>query len=415
MLTRNFSQTPKKNLQRKSVSFGENENEHKTTDSKPATGSILKSNLKPQPTNNKSLDDFLDDFSDKDDPLDGLLSSESEAKPVPPASGCYGTKKNNQSENSDEDSLLDFGGPKNPPKQVQPEKSVEPTPSKTNISNQDFGATGLSFSDEDSLLDFGGPKNPPKKMQPPKKSESKPNEPAKSESKRVTISDKNLKDDGISGAAGLGLGFTDDESDLTLTDQPVKEKPKRAVSPVQEENNDDWLNDLLGKPPPVVHKTETKPDRNTKLIQESLDFSGKSIDFSDDDTEQFLIQKKKEKVSAKKEEPIINEVIKEESVPENIQRPIRKEKTPPFEIPAKRPSVEKPKQSDFIPVKDISNQSMNLEIEKLRLENENLRISLNSVPNRQSNDSDSVNGEIQKLRHRIEIMTSGIFSIKDSP
>ena len=414
MLTRNFSQTPKKNLQRKSVSFGENENEHKTTDSKPATGSILKSNLKPQPTNNKSLDDFLDDFSDKDDPLDGLLSSESEAKPVPPASGCYGTKKNNQSENSDEDSLLDFGGPKNPPKQVQPEKSVEPTPSKTNISNQDFGATGLSFSDEDSLLDFGGPKNPPKKMQP-KKSESKPNEPAKSESKRVTISDKNLKDDGISGAAGLGLGFTDDESDLTLTDQPVKEKPKRAVSPVQEENNDDWLNDLLGKPPPVVHKTETKPDRNTKLIQESLDFSGKSIDFSDDDTEQFLIQKKKEKVSAKKEEPIINEVIKEESVPENIQRPIRKEKTPPFEIPAKRPSVEKPKQSDFIPVKDISNQSMNLEIEKLRLENENLRISLNSVPNRQSNDSDSVNGEIQKLRHRIEIMTSGIFSIKDSP
>ena len=414
MLTRNFSQTPKKNLQRKSVSFGENENEHKTTDSKPATGSILKSNLKPQPTNNKSLDDFLDDFSDKDDPLDGLLSSESEAKPVPPASGCYGTKKNNQSENSDEDSLLDFGGPKNPPKQVQPEKSVEPTPSKTNISNQDFGATGLSFSDEDSLLDFGGPKNPPKKMQP-KKSESKPNEPAKSESKRVTISDKDLKDDGISGAAGLGLGFTDDESDLTLTDQPVKEKPKRAVSPVQEENNDDWLNDLLGKPPPVVHKTETKPDRNTKLIQESLDFSGKSIDFSDDDTEQFLIQKKKEKVSAKKEEPIINEVIKEESVPENIQRPIRKEKTPPFEIPAKRPSVEKPKQSDFIPVKDISNQSMNLEIEKLRLENENLRISLNSVPNRQSNDSDSVNGEIQKLRHRIEIMTSGIFSIKDSP
>jgi len=87
-----LGQTPKKNLQRKSVSFGKSENEQvKTTDSKPATGSILKSNLKPPPTNNKSLDDFLDDFSDKDDPLDGLLSSESEANPIPPASG---TKKN---------------------------------------------------------------------------------------------------------------------------------------------------------------------------------------------------------------------------------------------------------------------------------------------------------------------------------
>lgn len=404
LLTGNFSQTPKKNLQRKSVSFGENENEQvKATDSKPATGSILKSNLKPQPTNNKSLNDFLDDFSDKDDPLDGLLSSESEANPVP-ASGFFGNKKNNQPEKSDEDSLPDFGAPKNQPKKVQPEKSVEPTPSKTNTSNQDFGATGLSFSDEDSLLDFGGPKNPPKKMQPPKKSESKLNEPAKSEPKRETISNNVLKDDGISGAAGLGLGFTDDESDLTLTDPPVKEKPKRAVSPVQEENNDDWLNDLLGKP--VVNSKETKPDRNTKLIQESLDFSGKSIEFSDDDTEQFLIQKKKEKVSAKKEEPIIKENINEESVPENIHRPIHKEKTPPFEIPPKRISFEKPKENDFIPVKDVPNQSMNLQIEKLRLENENLRISQNSNPRRQSND-DSINGEIQKLRHRIEIMTSG--------
>ena len=383
----NFSQTPKKNLQRKSVSFGQSENEQvKTTDSKPATGSILKSNLKPPPTNNKSLDDFLDDFSDKDDPLDGLLSSESEANPVPPASG---TKKNTS----------------------QPEKSVEPTPSKSNVlSNQDFGATGLSFSDEDSLLDFGGPKsNPPKKMQPPKKLESKPSN-EQPEPKRETKSDNDFKqftsDQAITGAAGLGLGFTDDESDLTLTDQPVKEKPKRAVSPVQEENNDDWLNDLLGKPPPVV-KTESKPDRNTKLIHESLDFSGKSIDFSDDDTEQFLIQKKKDKVAAKKEEPIIKEAPNEGPIQniENIQRPTQKEKSPPFEIPPKRLSVEKPNQNDFIPVKDISNQ-MNIEIEKLRLENENLRISQNSVPMRHSNN-ESVNNEIQKLKHRIEIMTSG--------
>ena len=328
----------------------------------------------------------MDDFSDKDDPLDGLLSSESEANPIPPASG---TKKNNQ-----------------------PEKSVEPTPSKSTISNQDFGATGLSFSDEDSLLDFGGPKNPPKKMQPPTKLESKTNEPAKPEPKRETKSNDDLKEitnDAISGAAGLGLGFTDDESDLTLTEPPVKEKPKRAVSPVQEENNDDWLNDLLGKPPPV-QKTESKPARNTKLIHESLDFSGKSIDFSDDDTEQFLIQKKKEKVAAKKEEPIIKETVIEEPTPniENIQRP--KEKSPPFEIPPKRLSFEKPNQNDFIPVKelnDVSNQ-MNLEIEKLRLENENLRISQNSASIRLSNN-DSVNtSEIQKLKHRIEIMTSGI-------
>lgn len=273
-------------------------------------------------------------------------------------------------------------------------------------SNQDFGTTGLSFSDEDSLLDFGGAKpNPPKKMQPPNKSESKPLEPVKSEPKRETInisSNQDFKSDRISGAAGLGLGFTDDESELTLTDQPIKEKPKRAVSPVQEENNDDWLNDLLGKPTP--NKPDTKPDRNTKLIQESLDFSGKSIDFSDDDTEQFLIQKKKEKVPAKNEEPIDKKVINEESAPENIPRPIQKEKSPSFEmqLPVKRISAEKPKQSDFIPVKDISHQ-MNLEIEKLRLENENLRISQNSV--RHSNN-DSMTDEIQKLRHRIEIMTS---------
>lgn len=391
--------TPKK----KSVSFGQREDSQtkiggsilKTTE----TSEIAKS--KSEPVQNKSLDDFLGDFSDKDDPLDGLLSSESEAISKP-----SGTKPTEQSS------------------KPEPKKSfIEPIQSKTSFPSN-AGGTGLSFSDEDSLLDFAGPAKmkPVKEIDndPPKETVEKPKPapPKKPESqKSSSIGFPN-------GAAGLGLGFTDDESDLTLSEHPTKEKSKRAISPVQEEKNDEeWLNELLGKPDGKA-KPETKSDPNLnrpnnkkdRLFQESLEFSGKSIDFSDDDTEQFLIEKRKQKnikkISKEAPEETPKEAILDNDLTNNQQmqnqhKPIEKQNQH-IRTSNQAESSFKPhpfEQSPQNPAKKISTETF--EIDRLRHENERLmRLSENSQQATMARLSMESNDEIEKLRHRIEIMRS---------
>ena len=181
---------------------------------------------------NKSLDDFLDEFGEKD-PLAGLLSDGSEQLPV---------KKGPLDTTVSDDDTFDFPKKAQPyPKpsssgpEKSPEKKVEkPTPMTSSANIAD--GTGLSFSDEDSLLDFA----PVKKVEPKK---SEPKVPPKS-TQNTAASSKPTKFDS---AAGLGLGFTDDdESEFTFS-EAIKSNPNRTISPVMEEKRDDqWLNDFLG-------------------------------------------------------------------------------------------------------------------------------------------------------------------------
>merc|ERR1711892_150583 len=184
-----------------------------STSAEKKKGVTFDINTKQQPAN-KSLDDFLDEFDDKD-PLAGLLSdSERQA--------------------SDTDTF-DFA-----PKKTQPfpkPSSSTSAPDKTKqtppvTSSADLGgATGLSFSDEDdSLLDF-------------KPQQQKQQKPKQQEVQKTTHPQK------IDSAAGLGLGFTDDEESEFTFSEAIKTNPNRTISPVFEEkkrDDQDWLQGFLG-------------------------------------------------------------------------------------------------------------------------------------------------------------------------
>ena len=131
----------------------------------------------------------------------------------------------------------------------QPEKkSNNPLTSSQNM-NQ---GTGLSFSDEDSLLDF----------QPNQRKSAtnvKSGEKVKSNQSKTSTNKIPQK---IESAAGLGLGFTDDdESEFTFS-EAIKTNPNRTISPVVEEKKDDqWLQDFLGTQP-AHNMDKPKPKTN---------------------------------------------------------------------------------------------------------------------------------------------------------
>merc|ERR1712123_91738 len=198
-------------------------------------------NTKQQPAN-KSLDDFLDEFDDKD-PLAGLLSdSERQA--------------------SDTDTF-DFAPEKTQPF-PKPSSSIS-APDKTKqtppvTSSADLGgATGLSFSDEDdSLLDF-------------KPQQQKQQKPKQQEVQKTTHPQR------IDSAAGLGFGFTDDEESEFTFSEAIKTNPNRTISPVFEEkkrDDQDWLQGFLGTndaqqmtPPQPAPEPKVKPTEKQQTPQ----------------------------------------------------------------------------------------------------------------------------------------------------
>merc|ERR1711892_592593 len=213
-----------------------------STSAEKKKGVTFDINTKQQPAN-KSLDDFLDEFDDKD-PLAGLLSdSERQA--------------------SDTDTF-DFA-----PKKTQPfpkPSSSTSAPDKTKQTppvtrSADLGgATGLSFSDEDdSLLDF-------------KPQQQKQQKPKQQEVQKTTHPQK------IDSAAGLGLGFTDDEESEFTFSEAIKTNPNRTISPVFEEkkrDDQDWLQGFLGTndaqqmtPPQPVPEPKVKPTEKQQTQQQ---------------------------------------------------------------------------------------------------------------------------------------------------
>merc|ERR1711892_483039 len=212
-----------------------------STSAEKKKGVTFDINTKQQPAN-RSLDDFLDEFDDKD-PLAGLLSdSERQA--------------------SDTDTF-DFAPKKTQPF-PKPSSSIS-APDKTKqtppvTSSADLGgATGLSFSDEDdSLLDF-------------KPQQQKQQKPKQQEVQKTTHPQK------IDSAAGLGLGFTDDEESEFTFSEAIKTNPNRTISPVFEEkkrDDQDWLQGFLGTndaqqmtPPQPAPEPKVKPTEKQQTPQ----------------------------------------------------------------------------------------------------------------------------------------------------
>ena len=136
-------------------------------------------------------------------------------------------------------------------------KSNQPSGPLTSSQNMNQG-TGLSFSDEDSLLDF----QPAHKSATNVKSNEK-QQPVKINQSKTSTNKTPQK---IESAAGLGLGFTDDdESEFTFS-EAIKTNPNRTISPVAEEKKDNqWLEDFLGtQPAHNIDKPKPKPSFDFK-------------------------------------------------------------------------------------------------------------------------------------------------------